>query len=69
VSNVIQPIQAINAQAEALPAAQKPKNTQAGAHSALPQDTVTISTSAKQALATNKSPAASGGGEHGANKQ
>jgi hypothetical protein len=69
VSNVIQPLQAINALAETQQTAQKPKNTQAGAHSALPQDTVTISTSAKQALATNKLPAAGNGGEHGSKNQ
>jgi hypothetical protein len=69
VNNAIQPIQAISAQAETQPATQKPKTTQAGGHLVIPEDTVKISTSAKQALVTNKLPAASAGGEHGGNSQ
>ena len=60
MSNAIQSVQAINAQAQTPQAAQVPKTPQATTQVAAPQDKVTISESAKQALANNTKPAAKG---------
>jgi len=60
VSNPIQSIQAVNAQTQQ--AAQPPK--QAATQTAIPQDKVSISESAKQALADNTKPAAGGDVDH-----
>ncbi len=59
MSNSVQSVQAINAQTQ--PAAQPPK---APAQTAAPQDKVTISPQAQQALASNTKPAASGDVNH-----
>ena len=66
MSNPIQAIQAANAQTQ--PAAQSPKNQQTATQTAAPQDKVTISESAKQALADNKKPAAGGDVDHDGDK-
>jgi len=60
VSNPIQATQAVNAQAETPQAAQAPKNPQAATQTATPQDKVTISEPAKQALASSKNPIVKG---------
>ena len=60
MSNSIQSIQAINAQAQTPQEAQAPKNPQATTQIAVPQDKVTISPQAQQALAANTKPASSG---------
>jgi hypothetical protein len=62
MSNAIPPVHAVNAQTQTQPAAQPPK--QAAAPSAVPQDKVTISASAKQALAGNTTPAAGADKDH-----
>ncbi len=62
MSNSINPVQAVNAQTQTQPAAQPPK--QAAAQTAIPQDKVTISESAKQALADKTKPAAGGDVDH-----
>jgi len=64
MSNSIQSIQAINAQAQTPQEAQAPKNPQATTQSAAPQDKVTISEPAKRALAANTKPAAGGHTDH-----
>jgi hypothetical protein len=51
-------VQAPNAANQAEPTALPSKTQQAPAHTAAPQDKVTISESAKQALAGNAKPAA-----------
>jgi hypothetical protein len=68
MSNSIQSIQALNAQAEMQQSAQAPKTPQATTQTAAPQDKVTISESAKQALAGNTTPAAKGGADHDGDK-
>ncbi len=62
MSNLIQPIQAANAQTQAQPPA--PPAKPATAQTAAPQDKVTISETAKQALADNTRPAAGGDVDH-----
>src|SRR4029077_6501578 len=57
MSNSIQSIQALNAQAQTQQSAQAPKTPQATTQTAAPQDKVTISESAKQALANHTKPA------------
>jgi hypothetical protein len=57
MSIAIQSVQALNAQAQTQPASQAPKSTEAGTQSAAPQDKVTISPQAQQALAATKKPA------------
>jgi hypothetical protein len=64
MSNAIQPIQAVNAQGQTQQTAQAPKTPQATTQTAAPQDKVTISEPAKQALADNTKPAAKGGVDH-----
>jgi hypothetical protein len=64
MSNSIQSIQAINAQAQTPQEAQAPKNPQATTQIAVPQDKVTISEPAKQALTANTKPAAGGHTDH-----
>lgn len=64
MSNPAQAIQPVNAQAQTQPAAPPPKNQQATTQTAAPQDKVTISESAKQALADNTKPAAGGDVDH-----
>jgi hypothetical protein len=51
-------VQTPNVTNQAEPAALPPKTQQAPTHTAAPQDKVTISESAKQALAGNAKPAA-----------
>ena len=55
MANILPPVQSTNAHPQAQPTALPPK--QAAAQSAAPQDTVTISASAKQALADSAKPA------------
>jgi len=62
MSNPIQPIHAVSAQTQAPQAAPPPK--QAATQTAVPQDKVTISESAKQALTDNTKPAAGGDKDH-----
>ena len=69
MSNQALTIQPVNAQAQAQPAAPPPKNQQAPKQAAAPQDKVTISESAKQALASNAKPAAKGDGNQDGNKK
>jgi hypothetical protein len=64
MSNSIHSIQAVNAQAQTQQAVQPPKNQQTTAQPAIPQDTVTISQSAKQAQAVNTKAAAGGDVDH-----
>jgi hypothetical protein len=64
MSNPIQPVQPVNAVTQAQPAAAPPKNQQTTAQTATPQDKVTISPQAQQALANNTKPAASGDVDH-----
>lgn len=64
MSNSIQSIQAINAQAQTPKEAQAPKNPQATTQFAAPQDKVSISEPAKQALTANTKPAAGGDKDH-----
>jgi len=61
MSNSVQSVHAVNAQAQTQPAAQPPKTP---AQTAAPQDKVTISPQAQQALAKNAKPAASGDVNH-----
>jgi hypothetical protein len=63
MSNAIPPVQPVNAQATQ-PAAPAPKAPQPATQSAAPQDKVTISESAKQALADTKKPPAGGDVDH-----
>jgi len=62
MSNTIQPIQAINAQTRAQSLTQPSK--QAATPTAIPQDKVSISESAKEALADSTKPAAGGDVDH-----
>jgi hypothetical protein len=64
MSNPIQPVQPVNAVTQAQPAAAPPKNQQTTTQTAAPQDKVTISPQAQQALANNTKPAASGDVDH-----
>jgi hypothetical protein len=58
-------VQAVNAQSQTQPAAQPPKAAaQTTAQPAAPQDKVTISPQAQQALAGSAKPAASGDVDH-----
>ena len=58
MANIIPPVQSANSHPETRPAALPPKQTEAPA--ATQQDTVTISASAKQALANSSKPASGG---------
>ena len=62
MSNPIQPVQPVNAVTQ--PAAAAPKTQQTTTQTATPQDKVTISPQAHQALANNAKPAASGDVDH-----
>jgi hypothetical protein len=57
----VQPVQPVNAQSQMQQAAQPAKTT---AQSAAPQDKVTISPQAQQALASNAKPAVGGDVDH-----
>jgi hypothetical protein len=61
VSNSVQSVQEVNLQAQAQPAARAPKTP---AQSAAPQDKVTISPQAQQALAKTTKTASSGDVDH-----
>ena len=66
MSNAALSVQAINAQTQTQPAAQAPKPAaQTKAQSSAPQDKVTISPQAQQALASNAKPPAGGDVDHG----
>ena len=64
MSNPVQAIQPVNAQAQTQPAAAPPKNQVTTTQTTGPQDKVTISPQAHQALANNTKPAASGDVDH-----
>jgi hypothetical protein len=68
MSNSIQSLQTVNTQAQAeqavQPATPKTAQVQATTKNAAPQDTVTISPQAKQALASNAQPATTGDVDH-----
>jgi hypothetical protein len=68
MSNSIQSTQALNAQAQTQQSAQAPKTPQATTQTAAPHDKVTISETAKQALAGNTKSAAKGGIDHDGDK-
>ena len=57
----VQAVQGVNAQIQTQPAAPPPKSP---AQTAVPQDKVTISPQAQQALAKNAKPAAGGDVDH-----
>jgi hypothetical protein len=64
MSNPVQAINAVQAATQAQQAAPAPKTQQPAAQTAAPQDKVTISPQAQQALAANTKPAASGDVDH-----
>ena len=64
MSNSVQSVQTANAAAQTQPAAPSKPPAQTTAQSAAPQDKVTISPQAQQALASNAKPAASGDVDH-----
>jgi hypothetical protein len=64
MSNPVQSVQAVNALTQPQPAAAAPKTQQPATQTAAPQDKVTISPQAQQALAGNTKPAASGDVDH-----
>ena len=64
MSNPIQSVQAVNAAAQTPPAAVPTKTRQTATQTAAPQDNVTISPQAQQALASNSKLAASGDVNH-----
>jgi hypothetical protein len=64
MSNPIPAVQPVNAVTQTQPAAAPPKTQQTTTQTATPQDKVTISPQAQQALANNKKPAASGDVDH-----
>jgi hypothetical protein len=65
MSNPIQAVQPVNAVTQTEPAAPAPPKTQqTTTQTAGPQDKVTISPQAQQALANNAKPAASGDVDH-----
>jgi hypothetical protein len=64
VSNPVQSVSVVNPQTQAQAAAPPPKTQQNTTQSAAPQDKVTISESAKQALADTTKPAAGGDVDH-----
>ena len=64
MSNSIQSLQVANAQTQAQQSVQPPNKAQTTAPSSTPQDTVTISKAAQQALASGNKPAATGDVDH-----
>jgi hypothetical protein len=65
MSNSVQSVQAVHSLTQTHPAAQAPKApAQTTAQTAAPQDKVTISPQAQQALAKNAKPAAGGDVDH-----
>ena len=64
MTNSVLPVQGINAQTQTQQTAPPPKNQQATTQTAIPQDKVTISPQAQQALANNTKPAAGGDVDH-----
>jgi hypothetical protein len=66
MSLTVQPVQAPNTQTQTQQAAPPPK--QAATPSAIPQDKVTISESAKKTLTDNTKPAAGGDADHDGDK-
>jgi len=68
MSNPVQPVHAVNAPTQTQPAAAPPKTQQTTTQTATPQDKVTISPQAQQALANNAKPAAGGDVDHDGDK-
>jgi len=66
MSNPIQAVQPVNAVTQPAAAPAPPKTQQTTTQTATPQDKVTISPQAHQALANNTKPAASGDVDHDA---
>jgi hypothetical protein len=64
MSNPVQPVQAVQAATQVAPAAAAPKPQPTAKQTAAPQDKVTISPQAQQALAANSKPGASGDVNH-----
>jgi hypothetical protein len=64
MSNPVQAIQPVNAQAQTQQTALPPKNQPTATHAAGPQDKVTISPQSHQALANNAKPAAGANVDH-----
>jgi hypothetical protein len=64
MANPVQPVHAVNALTQTQPAAAPPKTQPTTTQTAVPQDKVTISPQAHQALASNTKPAASGDVDH-----
>jgi hypothetical protein len=65
MANSVQAVHPVNALTQTQPAAQSSKTAaQNTTHSATPQDKVTISPQAQQALANNTKPAAGGDVDH-----
>jgi hypothetical protein len=64
MSNSVQSVHAVNAQAQTQQTAPPPKNQQTATQTAAPQDKVTISPQAQQALAKTTTTAASGDVNH-----
>jgi hypothetical protein len=64
MSNPVQPVQPVSAVTQTQPAAAPPKTQQTTTQSATPQDKVTISPQAQQALANNAKRAAGGDVDH-----
>jgi hypothetical protein len=64
MSNPVQSVTAVSALTPAQPAAPAPKTQPAATQTAAPQDKVTISSQAQQALASNAKPAATGDVDH-----
>jgi hypothetical protein len=65
----VQPVHAVNALAQTQPAAAPAKTQPTATQTAAPQDKVTISPQAHQALANNSKPAASGDVDHDGDKR
>jgi len=70
MSNPVQPVQPVNAVTQTQPAAAPapPKTQQTTTQTGTPQDKVTISPQAQQALANNAKPAAGGDVDHDGDK-
>ena len=70
MSNPVQPVQPVNTvtQTQLAAAPAPPKTQQTTTQTATPQDKVTISPQAQQALANNAKPAAGGGVDHDGGK-
>jgi hypothetical protein len=64
MSNSVQSLQAVNAQAQTEQTVQPPKKLQTTGQNSIPRDTVTISKSAQQAQAGNTKAAVSADKDH-----